>query len=251
VKGEVIANLNFACPEDRDLSSQANHLKDSIYVVYYSNQIDENQQRLRLIDTQCNILKTYYHAFKIENEPRAFATGLSTFYKYQGNLIFFEEYCDTLFHITKKRLIPRFVFDMGEFAPPYEKQFDLNYLRGEGRKNDFHINKLFESTRYLFIRFSYNGYWFWQAVYEKTEKIVLMQGDDQGFDNDIDNFVPLKHATSINNENELIGFIEAYNVVDWFKTHPEKAAKLPAQLKKYKNMNQSDSPLVMIMKVKQ
>lgn len=251
INGEVITNLNFSCPNVGGISSLVNYSKDSIYTAYCGNLSENKQQRLKLIDIHCNVLKIYYHAFKLEGEPDAFSFGLSKFYKFQDDLMFFEDYCDTIFHVTQESLIPRFVFNWGEFEPPYEKQYDMNYLRGGERDKDFHINKLFESTRYLFIRFSYDGYYLWQGVYDKKKKIILIQEDENGFDNNIDNFVPLKNATSVNNDNELIGFIEAYNVVGWFKTHPEKAAKLPAHLQKFKNISENDSPLIMIMKLKQ
>ncbi len=249
VKGEVMANPSFTCPEIGFFMGQPNHFKDSIYVLYYSKMPENNHQRLKLIDTQCNIMKTYNRAIRSEDGSRAII-GFSVFYKHQDDLMFFEEYCDTLFQVTEENLIQRFVFGLGEFEPSYEKQFDSGYLTGDERKKDFHINNLFESKRYLFIRFSYDEYGFWQAVYDKKKKIVLMQGDEQGYDNDIDNFVPLKYATSVNNDNELIGFIEAYNVVAWFETHPEKAAKLPVHLKKLKYLKPTDNPVIMIADLK-
>ena len=71
-----------------------------------------------------------------------------------------------------------------------------------------------------------------------------------GFENDIDNFIPFQFY-SINNSGELVGFQEAYIVKKWFDENPDKAAKLPPNLQKLKNIKETDNPIVMIAKLKE
>jgi hypothetical protein len=47
------------------------------------------------------------------------------YYKWNNELNFIEAFCDTLYRITKDRLIPRYYFSFGRFNPPYSKQPDI------------------------------------------------------------------------------------------------------------------------------
>ncbi|MGV8091741.1 MAG: 6-bladed beta-propeller [Mangrovibacterium sp.] len=174
------------------------------------------------------------------------------FYKWNKQLYFYELFNDTLFHVTSTKLIPRFVFDMGKYQPPYEKQTSVKF--SEQESEDYFIMKdIYESSGYLFYTFSVNKKSH-IAIYDKKQKETLVNdysGDlNTGLENDIDNFISLG-LSSINNRDELIGFADAYKIVQWFQENPEKAAILPANLQRLKNMKETDNPVVMIAKLKE
>ncbi|HHN47502.1 MAG TPA: hypothetical protein ENN08_00960 [Bacteroidales bacterium] len=58
------------------------------------------------------------------------------------------------------------------------------------------------------------------------------------------------HPISLSNRKELIGFLEPYKIRQWIAENPDKAAKLPLHLQKFKNIKETDNPVVMIAKLK-
>ncbi|MCG8308372.1 MAG: 6-bladed beta-propeller, partial [Cytophagales bacterium] len=168
--GQVISNLDFTCLHLGSFSDHIVHAIDDVYVAFYNNWPNNNQLRLNLVDNDCNILKTYYHFTIIKEEPKSIVSGLSIFYKFQNELMFYEKFCDTIYHVSRNCLSARFVIDMGKYALPYEKQFDPDFFMGGESSRYFYIKNLQESKNYIFITFSHDNYWFWQAVYDKKTK---------------------------------------------------------------------------------
>lgn len=84
---------------------------------------------------------------------------------------------------------------------------------------------------------------------KETEKIAFA-GSGEGFENDLDNFFPMNY-NFINSHNELIGYLEAYKIEQWFKDNPEKASQLPQHLREFKKLTEHDNPVVMIVRMKE
>ncbi|MCF6357374.1 MAG: hypothetical protein L3J54_06150 [Draconibacterium sp.] len=71
-----------------------------------------------------------------------------------------------------------------------------------------------------------------------------------GFENDIDGFMPF-YPTSISNRDELIGILEPYKIRQWIDENPDKAARLPPHLQKFRNIKDTDNPVLMLVKLKE
>jgi len=116
------------------------------------------------------------------------------FYNYNNNLNFFELFTDTIFRITDQALEPRYVFNMGKFAPDYQKQMSIEFIRKE-RANYFFITDIIENDNFLLFTVFYNRSNYF-SYYDKNKKISY--ASNAGYINDLDNFVPFQPSTMYN-----------------------------------------------------
>lgn len=169
------------------------------------------------------------------------------FYRWDRKLFFYELFNDTLFHVTPNELIPKYVFDMGKYLPPYEKQTS-HFQEDEY----FMFKSIHESSGFLFYSFKYEKKYY-TMVYDKVKKEVFKSDyfdeNGSGFINDIDHAFPFI-ISGVNKNNELIGYTEAYEVVQWFEKNPDKFSKLPPHLMRLKNLKKMDNPIVIIAELK-
>lgn len=224
-------------------------LNDSLYVAYIKNFTGTEKERLVIFDNKNNILNTFPNYLEAE-VPEKGIFGFQTqgwFYKYTDKLCFYELFTDTIFQITLNELIPRFVFDLGDFAPPYERQSFREFITVEIR-NYYLPSRIFESDNYLVFEISYQNITHLAIYNKETENIAFAQSAG-GFENDIDNFMPMNYSF-LNNQSELIGFLEAYKIEQWFKDNPEKAAQLHPHLRELEKLTENDNPVVMIARLK-
>ena len=115
------------------------------------------------------------------------------------------------------------------------------------------LHKMSENKAFIFFRLGFRqqqimGYYDKNSgqtyVAETVGKKIW-----NGFENDLDDFVPF-YPEFINEQGEILGLIQAEQVVEWFENNPEKVAALPEHLKKLQSMKPEDNPLVMIAKPK-
>ena len=161
----------------------------------------------------------------------------------------FERFTDTVFTVTADTLQPKFVLHRGETKNATATGFTKN----QGDVGDFFIEDLFESDRYLFFKIRsvkensegeiYYGF------FDKADGSTKISKNGAGINNDVDNFLPFRFQ-SANQNNEIIGSRDAYEVKLWFGKNSEKAAKLPVSLQKLKDLEEADNPVVMIAKLK-
>lgn len=220
-------------------------LDDSTYVAYIRNLSGHEERRLVVFNNE-DILNTFPN-YKIA-EPLTIVSGGDNgwFYRFREELCFFESFNDTIYSITENDLIPKYVIQMGNYAPPYEKQNRLDFYE---LQEYFRVTKIFESQNYLLFEFYHDNSSF-QGVHNKETMSTYIAGDSNGFENDIDEFLPFRY-TSVSSQGELIGFIEAWKVEQWFRENPDKAAQLPSHLRKLENVTENDNPVVMITRLKE
>ena len=177
--------------------------------------------------------------------------------------MFFEIYVDTIYHVTKNALIPHFHLNMVKYKPPYEEQCEL-FIPPNPRINQyFWFRNIGETDSFLFFDFihkknstptdqpsgSFFGYY---DKKRKTIKIADIDKEGRQLVNDIDHFGAIQlSAWTINNErSEMISYIEALDVVEWFKKNPQKAKELPEHLKELSKLKPEGDPIVVIAKLK-
>ena len=222
-------------------------LNDSIYIGYIPNHTGNEKTKLIVFDIGQNIIKEYPNFRTFEPTSTYVSWPASWFYKFENDLFFFELFTDTIFQITEKELLPKYQLKLGEYAPPYEMQGSREFI--ENRGDYFFTRDIFESQRYLFFSIEYNDNRYCGIYDKKTEETKITSSPD-GFENDIDNFIPFQYY-SVNNNGELVGFKEAYEIVEWFNNNPSETENLPPSLQKLKNITENDNPIVMIAKLKE
>lgn len=220
-------------------------LEDNLYAAFTPNTGGNETRRVVIYDAiEEKTIKIFpnYQFYK----PTSYAvSGYEGWFYHYKNKLFFKEYCnDTLFRVTKEQLLPKFVFNSGEYKVPYRNRENTKYF----------MTRLFmENSRYLFFNFSYNKHSHCSIFDKKTGNCFISDIDGEknsGYINDIDNFISF-NPQSINVNNELIAFVQAYKLKRWFDENPEKAAKLPPHLQKLKSIKETDNPVVMILKLKE
>lgn len=217
--------------------------------VYYIRNVTGNEQRKLIIyekgESPIKIFPNYQRYTPDKGLMNSYGVDC-VFYHHENNLNFYELFTDTVFQVTPQKLIPKHVFDMGQYAPPYEKQISFDFPYEEQQKF-FFIKNLFESSWNIFFSFNYQGEKI-PGLYDKTEQKTYVL--KEGIKNDLDYFISF-FPTSIYQDNYLIGYAQAYEIAAWFEANPELAEKLPDNLKQFKELDLSDNPIVMIVKLKE
>ena len=88
------------------------------------------------------------------------------------------------------------------------------------------------------------------ALYDKTKRILKVVDNSLGIKNDIDRFINITFD-SMNSFEELIGLIQANDLVNWMQKNPEKLNVLNSELQKLRNVKMEDNPIVVIAKYKE
>jgi|GEM_PF-961396 len=267
-KGEVleysldgVVKRRFINPESTNMLTSFVWLNDSIHVSYISNFTGEEESKLIFINRLNNNFSTLSTHDSFEKNPKLFrawgADKEGWFYRFNKHLFFKELFNDTLYQIENKKILPRYEFFSGDFTPPSDRR---NFYSNEEMENFHFIEKIFESPNFVFFTLNYKGE-LRNGIYNKKKKTTFITDSSNtdkyyknksywGFNNDIDNFVQFcPHY--MNENNEIVASLDAYEVVKWFKNNPEKIAELPLYLQKLKNIKQTDNPLVMIAKLKE
>lgn len=240
--GEILTKLNFE-KRPRDIA----WLSGNSYAVYFKKQTDFDTLRVIIYDSAMDkIISAFYDTRKFPYIPQR-TTNYGAFFYYFNNELSIKEYFnDTVFRITTNKLIPGFVFKSGKYSPPFFEKHSFDYTQ-------YHIIRYILETEHLIffqLYFKKRGYF---CYYDKRTNQVTIPNyrnlQINGFENDIDGFMPF-HPISLSNRKELIGFLEPYKIRQWIAENPDKAAKLPLHLQKFKNIKETDNPVVMIAKLK-
>lgn len=244
VDGELIKSI--PSPE---LTSEIGNFGNDTFVAYLPNFQGEEKRRLIVFDESGAILHNFPNYFSAPNSGAIVIWNPhSWFYKLDNQLCFYELFTDTLYQVTPDTLIPRFVFKMGEWAPPYENQT----VPGIEPEKYFFMNTVNESSRYLFCSFNFdrNSY---TVVFDKnTRKTYVyssLSEEKSGFIDNMNSFVPLQ-ISGINNNDEIICIIEANRIKQWFAKNPDKIDQLPLSVKSLNSVNETDNPVIMIAQLK-
>jgi len=239
-------------------------LGENLFVVYKKNYLGNEPDKLVVFDEKGNVHNRFpnYHSF-IPSHRSSFAN--SVFYKWKNNVFFFEDCVDTLFLVTKDKLIPRYHFHLGKYHPPYSQKQNLQWPHGRDYRmisKYFHFHIINESERFLFFSIRHrtskhhpNLICLFFGFYDKASGVTKVSEVDHReitpIINDIDGFAPLyPFLWSINQSDEFVAYMEAIDIEDWFAENPEKAKKLPEHLRKFSKLTSEDNPVVMIAKLK-
>lgn len=223
------------------------YLNDSVNVAYFKNYSgDENRKLVTFSKSNPGIhIFHNYLKFKKTNEVTVWM-GHGWFYKFDENLFFFELFNDTIFQIFENKLVPKYLLKMGKYSPPYEKQASVKFMREEA-DNFFFVRNILESSNNIFFSIDYGLNQYGGFFNKENNKTFISSG--KGFFNDLDNFIPFG-PKSVYNNNYLVGFAEANEILTWFEKNPDIVSKLPTNLQKFRNLKLNDNPVVMIAKLK-
>ena len=245
---ELSANGNILNKFDPpNYSSDLAWLSDNLYVIYYKKNSNSDSLRIQIYDSNENkIVSTFYDYRKFDDTSKY--TMFSAIFYYYGNKLFIKEYFnDTVFHVTPEKLVPTIIFNSGKYSPPFydkDKIIPADY---------YNIRNIIETNKLIFFQLLFNKKSYYSFFDKRTEQVMVPNNKNfkvNGFENDIDGFMPFQ-PTSVSSKNKLVGVLEAYQIKKWFNENPGKAAKLPSHLQKFKNIDENDNPVLMLVKLKE
>ncbi|QGY46987.1 6-bladed beta-propeller [Maribellus comscasis] len=244
INGQVVGRV-----ETDPRTTYVTCLNGKNYAAFFANNSGDSPLRIRIYDQEKSVIASefpnYQKAIKTSSHRRL---GYEGWFYYFNNNLFFKEYLnDTIFQISENTLSPRFVFNSGEFSPSYEQ-------REIFKTWEYHqLYYIMEAENQLFFELSFKKRKYYGYLDKTTRQSYLSNISGQvvsGFQNDVDNFL-MFCPKSLNDNNELVGFTEAREVLKWFKENPEAASKLPLELQKLSDMEDYDNPVVVIAKLKE
>ncbi|GAB5527289.1 MAG: 6-bladed beta-propeller [Roseivirga sp.] len=239
--------------DDNTLVSSFVQLAPDLFAGYHSNYDCNQDIKLVIFNENGEVIKTYKNQLTcVNHEPGSIFFDLSegTFYNWNKQAFFKESYNDTLFHVSREALQTWAIFDCGESSLPYEDK--TKDLQSDPSQTYFSISDIDETKDFIFFNMTFRGETH-SAYYDKVRDITKvtdpMDSENHRFLNDVDGFLPFR-ASYATEDGKLVGYMEAPEVAQWFEDNPEKAAKLPANLKRLESTSDDDNPIVMIVSLK-
>jgi hypothetical protein len=240
--------------------------KDNIWG-FLPNLYGDTPYRLIKFNEDGVIKKAYRQGQTIKERPRYdhVIIGEAMFYEYNGSVMFKENHSDTLFEVNETRMNPRYVFNLADKSPPYEYKNEhrfpdkASYIRSQyplpyiDRTQFVFIESLTEHDDFLIFSIMYEeelSYGFFNKTKGTTQISAIQDINSNGFYNDIDNFIPFQPNYIDRENNRLVGFVTAVDVLNWFDKNPELASRLPEELSMLSQLKPEDNPVVMIGKLK-
>jgi hypothetical protein len=174
-------------------------------------------------------------------------TDETCFYHFTNDLFFQNRYNDTIFKISSDKITPHFVLNRGKYRPSfeskwwsYEKQLQSNFISQP---------LYFETKRFVSFNFYFSKNRYFGLFDKKTQRLKVTD-NSHGIKNDIDRFIDITFD-NMNSDGELIGQIQANDLVSWIEKNPEKLKLLPQKLQNLRNIKMEDNPVVVIAKCKE
>jgi len=232
---------NFQTPS---IPTQFTHLNENI-VCYFSNIIGPEEKLILVFNTDGEIIRTYPNSNIFPESVFQLTTKESCFYHFGNRLYFKENYNDTVFEVAEFGLTPKIVLYTGKYRKPYEAKWSNSNEQGLEFITPFDI---METDLFILFKFYFKGK-LNLGFYDKSDMELKINELEAGIKNDINNFIPFM-PTTISNNGELAGIMDAFLIQQWFTDNPDKTKNLPLQLQQLKEINESDNPVVIIAKIK-
>lgn len=222
-------------------------INDSIIVCDFLIALDTESKSLMIFSEKGNVLKIIpnYNILKTK-QNYVLTTGESSFYHFNNKLFFQNMYNDTVFQVGVDKITPYFVLNRGKHSPPFESKWWS--LEKKLKSNFISQPTYFENNRLISFNF-YIGRDKYFALYDKSLKTLKVVDSKSGIKNDIDGFIDLSFDY-LNSDGELIGIIQANDLVNWIEKNNEKFKVLNPGLQKLSDINMTDNPVIVIAKLK-
>ncbi len=220
-------------------------LNDSITASYILNFNGQMKDKLFLTNDNSDTIKTYpqYLHYEYDAVKRGVTISESWdgwFYYFDKKLNFYERETDTIFQVKEQSLIPRFVLKNGDYGIPYGRKYEEDY----NREDYYFVDALFETNQFLFLQFSFEFDQYF-GFYNKENKSLDLYAASRETEN-----IPFE-ISFVNSKSEIIGYKNAFEILDWFAKNPDLTDKLPENIQKLKTIKETDNPVIMIAKLKE
>ena len=172
-----------------------------------------------------------------------FATNVARIWEHNGNIRFKEEFVDTLYTISDRKLIPTIVFNTGKYHWPAEEE-----LTTRNTNDRIFIADVSENDNFIFyqcIKGMYNSESvLYNGLYNKNTGSTMLSNNSDAIEDDLTQFVPFT-PFGISTTGEFVSLVEAYKIMEWLENHPE--AKNNEKLGFLKEFDEEMNPVVILI----
>lgn len=223
-------------------------LNDSVIVCDFLIATGTESNALMIFDEKGKVFKLFPNK-NIQDTKQKYTlrTGETSFYHFNDNLFFQNMYNDTVFRIDLNKITPYFILNRGQHSPPFESKWWL--FEKQLQSNFISQPQYFENKRFISFNF-YIGRNKFFALYDKPSEILKVSENKTGIKNDLDGFMNITFDL-MNLEGELIGLIQANELVNLMEKNPEKNNVLKPELQKLRNIKMEDNPVIVIAKYRE
>lgn len=166
--------------------------------------------------------------------------GDVSFYKYNDKILYNEIFNDTIFSLLPDKVVPYMILDRGKL------RLKVGTRNSQDVERILHRGFL-ESEKYICFDFwgIKNKTYF--ALYNKSTSKLKVCEFNAGIKNDTDGFVPF--LPKVNYGEELVGLVQASELVSWFENNKANQDSLPTVIKKLSSYKITDNPILIIGKL--
>lgn len=201
--------------------------------------------------TKKGVLKTFpnHQTWNSEKKqvPMPPFLNFGQFYKWDNKVNFIEAYCDTLYEVTKEKLIPRYYFNWGRYNAPYSKKNVID------RRNYFFIIDIDENKNYIFFRCGFLKKDYTGFIDKRNNNVTFCKPGASGISALEDDISGLMDVIPMDftQKNEMVYVIQPVKLMSWLKENPEKAAQARNKLQWLKDIDEFSNPIIVIGKCKE
>jgi len=187
------------------------------------------------------------------------------FFSWENEVSFKERSNDTIFRVTKNKLIPQLILYSGNLRCPY-KLSEEEAVEQLTKPNDyFEALNIFESSRYLFFDLASKNEPIEGkpasfklirnlCVFDKTtRKAYACKNNNTTINScltdDLNNFMPIA-PISITWNNELVGILQATEIKKWIADNPQRFSELRKKMPWLGSITEIDNPVIITAKLK-
>ncbi len=210
-----------------------------------------------IIDTLGNL-----QSFKLNKIPSFSSSipGWAGFFSIENELLYWNDYNDTIFLLHENSYTPAMYFAQGDFRKPYSR------IASEDLWGYFNPRRFFNTKDYLIFSYLYNRHNHLTLVDKKDGDIFTLdkgtsgqRGYEPGIKNDIDGglgFYPYYSFTEVGNT-YLVTWYFAYRLKSYVESEAFKNStpKYPEKKKELEelaaSLDENDNPVLMLVKLKE
>ena len=164
-------------------------------------------------------------------------------WKHNEFIRFKEEFVDTIYTMSNKKLTPSIIFNTGKYHWPAEERNSVINTKERIFIADISENDIFIFFKCIMDLYSDEPVHYYGLYQKKTGETKLSKANDSIAD-DLTYFMPFT-PLGISASGEFVSIVEAYKVMEWMEEHPE--AKNSENLSFLKELDEEMNPVVILV----
>lgn len=225
---------------DSYIPDSYDYLDNNLIVCNIDNNNGIQKTLIMIFDEKGKEVKKVPNTNLIKEHKFSLSIGDVKFSHFNGKLFYNQIYNDTIFQLQLEKVVPHLILKKRKYKVTRENR--------RSDKERISVANYFESDNFFILDF-WNGKKQFFTLYNKTNLKLKVCEFTLGIKNMTDNFLPF-YPKAIYKE-ELVGIVQANDIISWVDTNKDASEKVNPQLiKKLGSIKPTDNPVIMIGKLK-